>query len=42
MKITKQDVIHSTEESLQTIGVMDWAHCLAEFEAPEIDSAWID
>ena len=32
----------STPESLQTIGVMDWAHCLAEFEAPEIDSAWID
>ena len=32
----------STPESLQTIGVMDWAHNLAEFEAPEIDRAWID
>lgn len=32
----------STVETMQTIGVMDWAHCLAEFEAPEIDSAWID
>lgn len=32
----------STPESLQTIGVMDWAHCLSEFEPPEMDSAWID
>ena len=32
----------STVETMRTIGVMDWAHCLSEFEAPEIDSAWID
>lgn len=32
----------STPESLQTIGIMDWAHCLSEFEAPEIDSVWVD
>lgn len=32
----------STVETMQTIGVMDWAHCLSEFQAPEMDSAWID
>jgi hypothetical protein len=32
----------STVETMQTIGVMDWAHCLSEFQAPEIDSAWVD
>lgn len=32
----------STVESLFTIAVMDWAHCLSEFEPPEMDSAWID
>lgn len=32
----------STVETMQTIGVMDWAHALSEFQAPEIDSAWID
>lgn len=29
-------------ETMQTIGVMDWAHCLSEFQAPEMDSAGID
>lgn len=32
----------STVETMQTISVMDWAHCLSEFQAPEMDSAWID
>ena len=32
----------STVETMQTIGVMDWAFCLSEFEPPEMDSAWID
>jgi len=32
----------STVETMQSISVMDWAHCLSEFEAPEIDSVWID
>lgn len=32
----------STIESLYTIGVMDWAHCLSEFQAPEMDPEWVD
>lgn len=32
----------STVETMQTIEVMDWAHCLSEFEAPEMDAGWVD
>lgn len=32
----------STVETMQSIGVMDWAFCLSEFQPSEIDSAWID
>lgn len=32
----------SATETMQTIGVMDWAHRLSDFEAPEIDNSWVD
>lgn len=32
----------STVETMQTIEVMDWAHYLSEFEAPEMDAGWVD
>lgn len=28
--------------TMQAIGVMDWAHCLSEFEPPEIDETLVD
>ena len=31
-----------TVKTMQTVGVMDWARFLSEFEAPEMDSVWVD